>query len=149
MQLVHRESPEIKRRKIENNYFAKATEASTETKKKYDELRAFSCLSELKDHLTFVDQEYWTVINSDAKMIFIHVITNPAPKIAKSLVIQQDLQVLCYNDGLKLEKLSKFSFPCLINNINEINEILTTLKEIDMKKIENHTSVILSVIDTL
>ena len=95
MQLVHRESPEIKRRKIENNYFAKATEASTETKKKYDELRAFSCLSELKDHLTFVDQEYWTVINSDSKIIFIHVITNPAPKITKSLVIQQDLQVLC------------------------------------------------------
>lgn len=62
-------------------------------------------------------------------MMFLNITADPVPKVKKSLIIKENLEVMCYNDGLKLGKISKFSFPCFINNVNEFNEVLNELKK--------------------
>lgn len=126
---TQRESPESKKRKLENDSLNKAIEASLDAKKKYDASRTFSTLKDLEELLHFIDQNYWTVTVDKSHIMFLNITADPVPKVKKSLVIKENLEVICYNEGLKLGKLSKFSFPCFITNINELNEVLNELKK--------------------
>jgi hypothetical protein len=139
-----RESRESKNEKIEQELLARAIKDSSETKRDYDRTRTFSSLNELVERSKLIDKK-WTVIECESSVMIVFVTTQPAPKIKYSVVIDKNLDIRAYNGDLEQSKLDKFSFPCSINNINMLNDILDALCKLD----SNVKNSICNIIDAL
>ncbi|XP_055924540.1 uncharacterized protein LOC129956631 [Argiope bruennichi] len=93
----HRENPEIKKMKLEQQYVEKALQESIIEKKKYDETREFKNLEELKQRISLVNlKNFWNVIHKENKILFVNIEVSSGPEIALSVVINDVLEVSAF-----------------------------------------------------
>ncbi|KAG8180446.1 hypothetical protein JTE90_022792 [Oedothorax gibbosus] len=127
-EVIHRTSPETKRKQKENLQLSAVLNESLQTAalfeqeafEDWDELN--SCIKNLKV------SSYWDIIKRDKCIIFLHISTDPSPVIEKSIVIDSSLKLTIHVEKLPLVKVGNFSLPFVCNNICDIEDILTTLE---------------------
>ena len=88
-----RESPDSKKRKLEENAMIKALEQSGVDDLKHKESRTFHPIDELTQKLQFLDLNYWSVVKQQESLLLCRIIKVAVPKILLALEIERNCAV--------------------------------------------------------
>lgn len=143
-----RDSLETKRNKVEQELLMRALQESEDTKQKYDESRQFSSIEGFSEKLHFLSK-VWNIIKKSNSVIIINIQMMPVPKIKYSVIINESLNASAFDQNVELDKVGKFSFPCVVNNVNNLNDILDELINLDSKILKKQKPITNSIINAL
>lgn len=130
-----REGPDDRRKRHEEDYLKLALQKSAAEQKNYDSKRMFSSLDDLHAKIEYIDTSVWTVFRKTDQIIFAKIITDTAPVIECSLVIDDKLSTSAYIYETQVYKLGTYSFPLNISHIDTLNNIFEALiKSVCVKK---------------
>lgn len=142
-----RSSPDTKRQLKENSQLALAVKASLKSAEDYANQYVFSNWTKLVFCLKSISiNNYWSVIETETSVLFLHLKMAPSPQIEKSVIIDNQCLVTTYLDKIPLKKIGKFSFPFKCSDMNDLEYLLNSLENICSTESSNN-DILLSVYD--
>ncbi|XP_063244715.1 uncharacterized protein LOC134545879 [Bacillus rossius redtenbacheri] len=147
-----RDSPRKKRQRKEAAAVERATAESLQTYADYESKHVCSTYDELvllcKSAKTSV---FWDLINRPDKLAYVHISFEDAPVLTYTVTIKSDMTLTCYYQGVQLKNLSQLNFPLIVNNINQITDVLTTIENLHHGdcKVSDKYAVVKSLLDTM
>ena len=126
-----RESPDAKRRRMEESALQAAFAQSTSDHARYWEERKFSTVDEVIAKLDSLDRNYWSVIKQEETLLICHITCAPHPKIVLSLLIKADCKVHAFAGDVEIQKTGDYAVPSSVTDINILEHLLEKLRMLD------------------
>ncbi|XP_023231795.1 uncharacterized protein LOC111631721 [Centruroides sculpturatus] len=144
---TYRESPQVKRQKLEEENLQKALQDSLKERENYMEARKLSSLSDLQQKLSMLKlSNFWNVITSLDSIMFLNIDKKSAPVITYSVVVNEHLDLLVFLYSHHIKDMGKDSkFVTKISNVTELVDLLELIeKTVTEIKNPNNVEVILN-----
>lgn len=143
----HRESPECRRQRKEQNQLAFALQESVKEKIYYETQRQFTNLEELKKQVTSITlPENWSTLCKENYIIFFNLVLNPHPNIKTSVVVDKEKKLTVYIDNVNIKQLGNYNLPTLVTDTNKISDIIEEASKFDRNCEQSTTSNFLSLV---
>lgn len=126
-----RESPDSKRKRIEESALQAAFAQSAADHENYWEEKKFSTIDELLGKLDSLDRSYWSVIKQEENLLICHIIYAPHPKLIQSLLVKADCKVHAFTGDVQIQKIGDYAVPSSVTDINVLEHLLGKLRTLD------------------
>lgn len=129
-QLVIREEPETKKRRIETSQLDKVIKESIQTHELHVNKHKVDSLDELSKKMSLVDvPNGFCHVSNNESIIFVKIsIVNNVPHYL-TVVINQDLSVNAFQNNINLIKINEMAFPFSVTNVQDVSNVLRVLDE--------------------
>ncbi|XP_077518091.1 uncharacterized protein LOC144128519 [Amblyomma americanum] len=126
-----REAPAEKKARLEAASLRKAIELSVAAQEEEDRRNKICSFGELCSALSKLKtSDFWTVVTTQAKVLFLELSLDQAPAVRSSVVVLDDLSVQVFLGGSRLHNLGDECVPSQIKDLRELDKVLQSVEKL-------------------
>lgn len=144
----YRESPDAKRKRLEESALQAALAQSVADNVQYWEDRKFNSIDEILEKFDSLDTNYWSVIKKEQSLLICRIAHVPQPKIMHSILIHANCKVHAFAKDFEVKKIGDYTVPSSVDDVNTLEQLLAKLRTFDTEE-HTHTPSAITIIQTV